>query len=123
MATAAKRPFSWRSVEGLVDLAHLRPVLETLPDGEIVTAAEAAGGRSRNDYPVRAMWRAPIAGVVWVGAVSSVSGLSFMVRGMLAHDGQSSVPRMARAWRPRPPMSWAWCLAAAASSGTMRRPL
>ena len=65
MATAEKLPFSWRDVEGLPDLARLRLVLEVLPDGEIVAALEAARGRGRNDYPVRAMWRALIAGVVF----------------------------------------------------------
>ena len=65
MATAEKLPFSWRDVEGLPDLARLRLVLEALPDGEIVAALEAARGRGRNDYPVRAMWRALIAGVVF----------------------------------------------------------
>ena len=65
MATAEKLPFSWRDVEGLPDLARLRLVLETLPDGAIVAALEAARSRGRNDYPVRAMWRALIAGVVF----------------------------------------------------------
>ena len=65
MATAEKLPFSWRDVEALPDLARLRLVLETLPDGEIVATLEAGRGRGRNDYPVRAMWRALIAGVVF----------------------------------------------------------
>jgi len=73
MATAEKLPFSWRDVEGLADLARLGLVLETLPDGEIVAALEAARGRGRNDYPVRAMWRALIAGVVFQhGSVQSL---------------------------------------------------
>ena len=62
MATAAKLPFSWRDVEALPDLERLRLVLEVLPDEGIVAALEA--GRGRNDYPVRAMWRALVAGVV-----------------------------------------------------------
>lgn len=57
--------FFWRDVEGLPDLARLRLVLERLPDGEIVAALEAARGRGRNDYPVRAMWRALISGIVF----------------------------------------------------------
>ncbi|MDE0276043.1 MAG: transposase [Defluviicoccus sp.] len=66
MATAEELPFSWRDVEGLADLARLRLVLKTLPDGEIVAALEVARGRGRNDYPVRAMWRrALIAEVVF----------------------------------------------------------
>ncbi len=64
MATAAKLPFSWRDVEVLPDLERLRLVLAVLPDEEIVTALEVCRGRGRNDYPVRAMWRALIAGVV-----------------------------------------------------------
>ena len=65
MATAEKLPFPWRAVESLPDLERLRLVLETLPDEEIVAALEAGRGRGRNDYPVRAMWRALIAGVVF----------------------------------------------------------
>ena len=65
MATAEKLPFSWHSVESLPDLERLRLVLDTLPDDEIVAALEAGRGRGRNDYPVRVMWRALIAGVVF----------------------------------------------------------
>ena len=65
MATAEKLPFSWHSVESLPDLERLRLVLATLPDEEIVAALEAGRGRGRNDYPVSAMWRALIAGVVF----------------------------------------------------------
>ena len=65
MATAEKPPFSWHSVESLPDLERLRLVLDVLPDEEIVAALEAGRGRGRNDYPVSAMRRAPIAGVVF----------------------------------------------------------
>ena len=65
MATAQRLPFSWRDVEGLPDLERLRLVLAVLPDEEIVAALEAGRGRGRNDYPVRAMWRALIAGIVF----------------------------------------------------------
>ena len=65
MATAEKLPFSWRAVESLPDLARLRLALDTLPDEEIVAALEAGRGRGRNDDPVRSMWRALIAGVVF----------------------------------------------------------
>ncbi len=69
MATGETLPFSWRSVEGLPDLARLRVVLEVLPDEEVVAALEAGRGRGRNDYPVRAMWRALIAGIVFQHAL------------------------------------------------------
>ena len=65
MATAERVPFSWHHVESLPNLERLRLVLDTLPDGEIVAALDAKRGRGRNDYPVRAMWRALIAGVVF----------------------------------------------------------
>ena len=65
MATAEKLPFSWRAVESLPDLERLRLVLDTLPDEEIVAALKAGRGCGRNDYPVRSMWRALIAGVVF----------------------------------------------------------
>ena len=65
MATAERLPFSWRAVESLPDLEHLWLVPDTLPDEEIMAALEAGRGRGRNDYPVRTMWRALIAGVVF----------------------------------------------------------
>ena len=40
-------------------------MLDTFPDEETVAALEAARGRGRNDYPVSAVWRALIAGVVF----------------------------------------------------------
>ena len=61
----AQLPYSWRDVESLPDLERLRLTLETLPDDDIVAALEAARGRGRNDYPVSAMWRALIAGIVF----------------------------------------------------------
>ena len=65
MATRERLPFSWRDVESLPDLARLRLVLDTLPDEDIPASLEAGRGRGRNDYPVLAMWRALIAGVVF----------------------------------------------------------
>ena len=65
MTTAEKLPFSWQAVESLPDLDRLRLVLDTLPDEEIVAALEAGRGRGGNDYAVRWMWRALIAGVVF----------------------------------------------------------
>ena len=65
MTTPERLPFSWRDVGGLPDLKRLRLVLEVLPDEEIVAALEAGRGRGRNDYPVRAMWRALVAGIVF----------------------------------------------------------
>ena len=65
MATRERLPFSWQDVESLPDLERLRLVLDVLPDEEILASLEAGRGRGRNDYPVMAMWRALIAGVVF----------------------------------------------------------
>ena len=65
MATRERLPFSWQDVESLADLERLRLVLDVLPDEEILASLEAGRGRGRNDYPVRAMWRALIAGIVF----------------------------------------------------------
>ena len=65
MATRERLPFSWQDVESLPDLERLRLVLDVLPDEEILASLEAGRGRGRNDYPVRAMWRALIAGIVF----------------------------------------------------------
>jgi len=57
--------FSWDAVEPLADLKRLSMVLEHLPDAGVVAALEAKRGRGRNDFPVQAMWRALVAGVVF----------------------------------------------------------
>ena len=62
MATAERLPLSWQDVESLPDLERLRLVLDVLPDEESVASLETGRGHGRNDYPVRAMWRALIAG-------------------------------------------------------------
>ena len=72
MATADSMLFSWNDVERLPDLERLDLALEQLPDGELVSALETRRGRGRDDYPVRAMWRALVAGVVF-GHESSAS--------------------------------------------------
>ena len=57
--------FKWEEVDARSDLDRLRLVLETLPDEALVRQLEAARGRGRDDYPVRACWNALIAGVVY----------------------------------------------------------
>ena len=65
MATQNNLPFSWEQVDRLSDLNRLELVLDALPDGDIIRALEAARRNGRNEYPVRAMWRALIAGIVF----------------------------------------------------------
>ena len=57
--------FSWSEVERLPELERLELVLKALPDEELLSGLEARRGRGRDDYPIRAMWRALIAGIVF----------------------------------------------------------
>ncbi len=57
--------FSWKRVDDLPDLERLELVLSHLPDGEIIAALRKRRGRGRNEYPVGALWRALVAGVVF----------------------------------------------------------
>ena len=57
--------FSWKETDALSDIQRLTRVLNYLPDERIIEALEAKRGKGRNEYPVRAMWRALLAGVVF----------------------------------------------------------
>lgn len=57
--------FRWNDVEAKSDLTRLRYVLDALPDEPLMRELEAARGRGRDDYPVRAVWNALLAGVVF----------------------------------------------------------
>ena len=57
--------FSWDDVEYLPDLQRLEFVLRYLPDEDLLRALNGKRGRGRDDYPVEAMWRALVAGVVF----------------------------------------------------------
>jgi hypothetical protein len=66
MASIIKpRLFSWNDVNARSDLDRLYLVLNNLPDEKIVRELEALRGNGRDDFPVRAMWNALIAGVVF----------------------------------------------------------
>ena len=82
MATDRSMLFSWDDVERLPDLRRLGFVLDNLrrlgfvldnlPDGAVLEALRAKRGRGRDEYPVQAMWRALVAGLVF-GHASSAS--------------------------------------------------
>lgn len=72
MAASDSMLFSWSDVERLPELRRLDLALDGMPDGDLVAALEARRGKGRDDYPVRAMWRALVAGVVF-GHESSAS--------------------------------------------------
>ncbi len=65
MTTQTRLPFPWEQVDKLSDLRRLELVLDAPPDTDIIRALWAMRGNGRNEYPVRAMWRALIAGIVF----------------------------------------------------------
>ena len=71
--------FSWDDIDALPDLHRLRLVLDYLPDASVIEELSARRGRGRNDYPVAAMWRALVAGVVFQHA--SIESLVRELRG------------------------------------------
>lgn len=57
--------FSWENIEAASDLDRLRMVLAALPDERLVSKMEKERGKGRDDYPVRPVWNALIAGIVF----------------------------------------------------------
>jgi hypothetical protein len=57
--------FSWNDVEARSDLDRFFLVRDNLPDEKIVMELEERRGKGRDEFPVRAMWNAIIAGVVF----------------------------------------------------------
>jgi hypothetical protein len=64
-AIAQKNLFSWDAIEARSDLDRLRLVIDHLPDERLVQYLEVMRGHGRDDYPVRAMWHALLAGIVF----------------------------------------------------------
>jgi hypothetical protein len=65
MAAIEKQLFDWDAVEARSDLDRFFLVRDHLPDERLVQYLEVMRGQGRNDYPVRAMWNALLAGVVF----------------------------------------------------------
>ncbi len=57
--------FGWKEIDGASDLDRLRLVLSALPDEAFMMYLEDRRGRGRDDYPVRPMWNALLAGIVY----------------------------------------------------------
>jgi hypothetical protein len=57
--------FSWKEIDEASDLDRLRLVLGALPDEALVSFLEQRRGRGRDDYPIRPMWNAVIAGIIF----------------------------------------------------------
>jgi hypothetical protein len=57
--------FHWRDIESASDLDRFILVRDSMPDEQLVAFLEKKRGRGRNDYPIRPMWNAVLAGVVF----------------------------------------------------------
>lgn len=57
--------FSWNDVEARSDLDRFYLVRDNLPDEKIVMELEDRRGKGRDEFPVRAIWNAIIAGIVF----------------------------------------------------------
>ena len=92
--------FSWDDVDSLPDLRRLRLVLDYLPDGPVIEALRARRGRGRDDYPVDAMWRALVAGVVFQhGSIESLLRELGRNAGLLSMCGFDPLPRQGKPCR------------------------
>ena len=65
MAKISQTTFSWKELEKKDDLKRLELVLKYLPDEELMRALENERKNGRNDYPIRPLWNAMIAGIVF----------------------------------------------------------
>ena len=74
MATIAQPfLFSWKEIDAASDLDRLSLVLNVLPDEKLVLYLEQRRGKGRDDYPVRAMWNALLAGVVFLLTIGTLT--------------------------------------------------
>ena len=55
--------FSWHSLDGRSDLDRFFLVRDNLPDEDIIVKLEKNRGNGRDDFPIRAMWNALLAGI------------------------------------------------------------
>jgi transposase len=57
--------FCWEEIEALGELERLSLILEYMPDERLMQLLERKRGQGRDDYPVRGMWNAFLAGIVY----------------------------------------------------------
>lgn len=66
MAIVAQKPlFSWDAVDVKTDLERLELALQNLPDEKLMRELETIRGHGQNKFPIRPMWNAVVAGVVF----------------------------------------------------------
>ena len=65
MTKISQITFSLKELEKKDDLERLELVLKYLPDEELMKVLEKERKNGRNDYPIRPLWNAMIAGIVF----------------------------------------------------------
>jgi hypothetical protein len=66
--------FSWQEVEATGEISRLTRLLDVLPDENLLASLERERKAKRNDYPLPALWRALLAGIVFGhGSLASLS--------------------------------------------------
>ncbi|MFW5870055.1 MAG: transposase [Candidatus Sumerlaeota bacterium] len=65
MAIIEQNLFSWQVVESSTEIQRFQAILATTPDEALMRTLEAERRGRRNDWPIRAMWNALIAMVVF----------------------------------------------------------
>ena len=96
--------FSWQEVEATSEITRLTRLLDALPDQPLLDALEAERAGKRNDYPLAALWRALLAGIVF-GHPSLASLSRELARNGQLRDLCGFDPL--RAERAIPP-AWVW---------------
>ena len=78
MAALQPSLFSWQNIEVKSDIERFILVRNNMPDKKIIQYLEVMRGNGRNDFPIKAMWNALIAGIVFqhVSIASLVRELS-----------------------------------------------
>jgi len=57
--------FCWEEIEEMCDLERLSLVLEHMPDEQLMQLLKRMRGQGRDDYHIRGMWNALLAGIVY----------------------------------------------------------
>ena len=66
MAKIVQQPlFTWDAIEAKSDLERFYLVRDNLSDEQIVITLERMRGNGRDDFAVRSMWNAVLAGIVF----------------------------------------------------------
>jgi hypothetical protein len=75
--------FSWQEVEATSEISRLTRLLDVLPDADLLAALEVGRAGKRNDYPLAALWRALLAGIVFGHASLASLGRELARNGQL----------------------------------------